>query len=58
MIIVETNICLVVALAGIKICHILVYFVEHYLPRVVMRGLYYALIYPYLSYGNIVWGNT
>ena len=28
MIIVETNICLVVALAGIKICHILVYFVE------------------------------
>ena len=31
---------------------------RHYLPRVVMRGLYYALIYPYLSYGNIVWGNT
>ena len=58
MIIVETNICLVVALAGIKICHILVYFVEHYLPRVVMRGLYYALIYPYLSYGNVVWGNA
>ena len=28
MIIVETNICLVVALAGIKICHILGYFVE------------------------------
>ena len=31
---------------------------RHYLPRVVMRGLYYALIYPYLSYGNIAWGNT
>ena len=28
MITVQTNICLVVALAGIKICHILVYFVE------------------------------
>jgi len=23
-----------------------------------MRSLYYAFIYPYLSYGNIVWGNT
>ena len=23
-----------------------------------MRGLYYALIYPYLSYGNIARGNT
>ena len=29
-----------------------------YLPKVVMRDLYYALIYPYLSYGNITWGNT
>ena len=31
---------------------------RHYLLRVVMRGLYYALIHPYLSYGNIAWGNT
>ena len=31
---------------------------RHYLPHVVMRGLYYGLIYPYLSYGNIVQGNT
>ena len=23
-----------------------------------MRGLYYTLIYPYLSHGNIVWKNT
>ena len=22
-----------------------------------MRGVYYAFIYPYLSYGNIVWGS-
>ena len=26
--------------------------------RIVMQGLYYALIYPCLSYGNIAWGNT
>ena len=31
---------------------------KHYITRVFMRGLYYALIYRYLSYGNIVWGNT
>ena len=31
---------------------------RHYLPRVVIRSLYNALIYPYLSYRNIAWGNT
>ncbi len=31
---------------------------RNYLPRVVMRSLYYVLIYPYLSYGDIAWGNT
>ena len=31
---------------------------RHYLPCVCMRGLYYAMIYQYLSYGNIVCGNT
>ena len=31
---------------------------KHCLPRVFMRGLSYTLIYQYLSYGNIVWGNT
>ena len=29
-----------------------------HLPRVVIRSLYYALIYPYLCYRNIAWGNT
>ena len=31
---------------------------RHYLPHAVMRGLYYALINPRLSYGNILWANT
>ena len=31
---------------------------RHYLLRVIIRILYNALIYPYLSYSNIAWGNT
>ena len=31
---------------------------RHYLPRIVIRGPCNAFIYPYLSYGNIAWGNT
>ena len=30
---------------------------RHYLPRIVIRGLCNAFIYPYLSYGNIAWGD-
>ena len=31
---------------------------RHYLLRVIIRSLYNALIYPYLSYRNIAWENT
>ena len=48
-----SNICNKIARTSGILCK-----ARHYLPRVVMRGLYYALIYPYLSYGNIAWGNT
>jgi len=29
-----------------------------FLPRASLKTLYYTLIYPYLHYGNIVWGGT
>ena len=29
-----------------------------YLPQKVLLNLYYSLIYPYLAYGNIVWGSN
>ena len=28
------------------------------LPKYTLRTLYYSLIYPYLNYGSIIWGNT
>ena len=31
---------------------------RHYVSLKVSRMLYYALIYPYLHYGNIIWANT
>ena len=31
---------------------------RHYVSLKVLRMLYYALIYPYLHYGNIIWANT
>ncbi len=31
---------------------------RHYTNRNTLKLIYYALAYPYLTYGNIVWGNT
>lgn len=32
--------------------------VKFYLPQQALRSIYYALIYPYLTYANTVWGNA
>ena len=34
------------------------YKARHFLPSQTLRTLYYSLIYPYLNYGNVIWGNT
>ena len=31
---------------------------RHYTNRNTLKLIYYALSYPYLTYGNLVWGNT
>ena len=31
---------------------------RHYTNRNTLKLIYYALAYPYLTYGNLVWGNT
>ena len=31
---------------------------RHFVPLKIPRNLYYSLVYPYLQYGNIIWGNT
>ena len=31
---------------------------RHYTNRNTLKLIYYALAYPYLAYGNLVWGNT
>ena len=36
----------------------LFYKLKNYVPRAVLINLYYSLVYPYLLYGNIVWGGT
>ena len=42
-----------------KLQNFLVYFVEQdIIYLALLRGVYYTRIYPYLSYGDIVWGNT
>jgi hypothetical protein len=31
---------------------------KHYTNKNTLKLIYYALVYPYLTYGNLVWGNT
>ena len=31
---------------------------RYYLDRTILKQLYYAFLYPYLTYGLVVWGNT
>ena len=31
---------------------------RHYANKNSLKLIYYALVYPYLTYGNLVWGNT
>ena len=31
---------------------------RHYTNKNTLKLIYYALVYPYLTYGNLVWGNT
>ena len=36
----------------------ILYKARHFFSSQALRTLYYSLIYPYLNYGNIIWGNT
>ena len=31
---------------------------KEYVPQCVMLKIYYSLVYPYLIYGNLIWGGT
>ena len=31
---------------------------RHYTNKNTLKLIYYALVYPYLTYGNLIWGNT
>ena len=31
---------------------------RHYLPLKILQTIYYALVYPYLTYCNIIWTST
>ena len=31
---------------------------QRYLPKNILLNIYYSLIYPYLTYANIIWGGT
>ena len=32
--------------------------IRHFLNRNALKLIYYALVYPYFTYGNLIWGNT
>ena len=32
--------------------------IRHYITKDILKSLYYTLIYPFLIYGLIAWGNT
>ena len=36
----------------------LIYKLREYVPKEVLGSLYYSLAYPYILYGNLVWGGT
>ena len=36
----------------------LLYKLRDYIPQDVMLSLYYSLAFPYILYGNLVWGGT
>ena len=36
----------------------ILYKLSNYLPKNTLTSIYYSLIYPYLNYCNLVWGNT
>ena len=39
-------------------CIAILYKMKHYVLKETLKSLYYTLAYPYLTYCNIVWGNT
>ena len=36
----------------------IMYRIKPYVTQETLCGLYYSLVYPYLTYGNVIWGNT
>ena len=36
----------------------ILYRIKDYVPHKILKSIYYSLIYPYLSYGIIIWGGT
>ena len=36
----------------------ILYRIKDYVPDCILKSIYYSLIYPYLSYGIIIWGGT